>query len=445
MTAMRPTSTLTIVGGNVYSLPIDPVIRTAQLVKNMRSLLHILRDDGTSMLVQRRSPYIGGRLLVGDCLVVVVTDIDPELALMMLTYTFDGSYHAQDELIPTALREGDGLDISYLVAGAFVVATERAIQRAPLRAYVRRREWSTGPKGRPRWTELFSRPGSTLVESEFYELASDTPIQRALLAAATVAYRILAATSLGSRARRLCQVMLALTTPRGVTKSDLDTALGGSRGAGAQYRLPLILGKAILFDAALPTMNDGDDELGFCLKFNFASLFELVVHRYLALRFANRAIRMRFQISSRGVLLDGKGRHYASVRPDIVALVNGQPKAVLDCKFKPRYLLGARVSTSDLYQLFFYGEHVVSNTQGGGTRHMAIVSPIIRDEPLIPMDRRTIVAEFHGFQRSVLVLPFDVRAAIRGESILGVGDSCAELGAFLTSLSGEATNTGTSG
>ena len=106
----------------------------------------------------------------------------------------------------------------------------------------------------------------------------------------------------------------------------------------------------------------GEESAGFTL--DMAALFEKFVERALRERAEKEGLTVRAQSPDRGAFLDDFGKPYRRVVPDLVVYRDGVPVAVVDAKYKPYWpaSVGGRperkVSTADLYQLFFYAQRL---------------------------------------------------------------------------------------
>jgi hypothetical protein len=127
------------------------------------------------------------------------------------------------------------------------------------------------------------------------------------------------------------------------------------------------------------------------------------------------------QEPDRTVFVDGEGEGYRSIRPDLLIRRDGQLKAILDAKFKPKYVdvpegrnvpPGHRVSTADLFQMAFYQAHLKERYRLGAPPPCAIVAPGIQG-PLPGLSRRSIAWEGAGSGASTQVLPLSLPALAR--------------------------------
>jgi 5-methylcytosine-specific restriction enzyme subunit McrC len=95
--------------------------------------------------------------------------------------------------------------------------------------------------------------------------------------------------------------------------------------------------------------------------FDMAWLFEKFIERYVSDIFSRVGVTVDAQSSDYLAILDGEGRSYASVRPDLEVWSSGKLLGIIDAKYKA-YWQGKeegekperKISNEDLYQMFFY-------------------------------------------------------------------------------------------
>jgi hypothetical protein len=131
--------------------------------------------------------------------------------------------------------------------------------------------------------------------------------------------------------------------------------------------------------------------------YNLATMFERVVELLTRAAAVKHGLSVKAQYSRSDALLDAEGSVYRRVRPDLVVFRSGRPLAVLDAKFKPRYLTGAarppmsaRVVLADAYQLFFYAERLRRLHRVDAPLPAFIVAPSLSPDDVPPPSRRTI-------------------------------------------------------
>ena len=137
-------------------------------------------------------------------------------------------------------------------------------------------------------------------------------------------------------------------------------------------------------------------------------------------------LETRTQHNRGDALVDAEGDTYRRVRPDVVLFRGGVPVGVLDAKYKARYTVyresAYRISSADIYQLFFYSERIARLYHLPTAIPGFIVAPTLNlADPEVPRTRRTVFWESiaSGSPRtSLTVLPIDVSgvadAVLRG-------------------------------
>ena len=160
------------------------------------------------------------------------------------------------------------------------------------------------------------------------------------------------------------------------------------------------------------------------MEFDFARLFERVVARLLQELGAANGLELRLNTRDRQALEYLDGRTYRAVEPDITVWRDGSPVAVVDAKFKPRYVGGvdgqvSKVTSADIYQLLFYQSRLHAQHPDGRVPLGIIVSPIVvpGDAREIP-DQVVLWKDATGFKRRLSVVSISLLTLMR-EVILG--------------------------
>ncbi|MFJ4036903.1 hypothetical protein ACIPVB_02365 [Microbacterium sp. NPDC090007] len=153
-------------------------------------------------------------------------------------------------------------------------------------------------------------------------------------------------------------VWRSLAEPVVPAQHDFDRAMSRLNRLTEAYRPVLALARALLF--GLNFEPDRADVGIDAPTFDLALLFETLVEDIAALAYKRRGLQVTRQTSEGQALVDGLGRTYRSIRPDLV-YDGGVPVRVIDSKFKPVYASGGdepsgkhRLSREDIFQTFFY-------------------------------------------------------------------------------------------
>jgi len=132
-------------------------------------------------------------------------------------------------------------------------------------------------------------------------------------------------------------------------------------------------------------------------------LFEKFVERIMREELAPQDITVESQHPDQGALLDGLGKLYRRVRPDLVLYRQDKPILVVDAKYKeywpadgPSLRPKRRISNADLYQLFFYAQRLQLRHGLSSPPAACIISP------LPAADERGIQVEIEDRYRRVV-------------------------------------------
>lgn len=101
------------------------------------------------------------------------------------------------------------------------------------------------------------------------------------------------------------------------------------------------------------------------LTLSMPALFEKFVERLVREELTPHDVTVESQHSDQGAILDGLGKVYRRIRPDLIVCRAGTPVIVVDAKYKqywpadkPSLQPKRRISNADLYQLFFYAQRL---------------------------------------------------------------------------------------
>ena len=264
----------------------------------------------------------------------------------------------------SARMDRDGLDelLGRLLADEAAALAQRGVARR----YERRQERLGTLRGRPVFTASFPLDAAhaTTLVCAHHLLTADNPLNRIVRAAldrsATLDVSARTRRDLAAQ-RALWQHVAAASSP---SPADVAAAQQRSDRLTAHYALALRLADLVLRGARPSGLFEtGHAAAGF--RLNMAELFEAFVHRALDEWAAPHGLTVHAQSRDRSAFLDGEGRVYRQIIPDLVVSRAGTPVAVLDAKYKPywrtRDAQGTperKVSTADLYQLFFYAQRL---------------------------------------------------------------------------------------
>lgn len=292
-----------------------------------------------------------------------------------------------DQRTPDLLRAALGASL--------VQAIELAGKRHIEKVYATREESLDVVRGRPLWSrQLGAAPPRVVCRYEIQ--TTDSLLNRLLLAGLQAARPLQPPGALRRRADRQVFSWLGLASrPASVSREDFRRASAGLNRQTAHYRAALALAEALLLGHGAPSDSDA---AGYDLPtYNLAPMFERVVEILTGAADGDHGLTVKAQHTRSDALLDGKGSVYRRIRPDLVIYRAGRPIAVLDAKFKPRYLTGgmrppmaARVVLADAYQLFFYAERLRRLHHLAAPVPAFIVAPALEPDDVPPAARRCV-------------------------------------------------------
>jgi len=305
-----------------------------------------------------------GSLIIGDNVLVVRPPLRSDLfvTLVMLATDEDFSRDLKDEMPPADLvREGDSLAFLDLLAAMLVRSSERVIRRSIVRQYRSHTESLPALRGRIQMRENFGRHAANGLVCRHHVLESDVPLNRLILAGLVRASQVLSDDYWRSRAQTQLFAWQGLATHTTPSPRHFDTALQSLTRLTKHYRVPLLLAKALLYGSRAEDLLGGED-LGYALEFDMAWLFERLVQRMTAELAESAGLFVRNQLIARRAISNAEGEEYRRAIPDVCLLREHSVVAVLDAKYKPRYLHAKpgpakrrrkRVSNADIYQMYF--------------------------------------------------------------------------------------------
>ncbi len=272
-------------------------------------------------------------------------------------YGLDADLRSVDEIVPTSLHRDEPVDdIERLVAAAFTAAAERSLQRAPKREYRRFVEERTTIAGRALWAKTFSRQLALAVPCELYMFSR--PDARA---AASAGARGHGCTASREEHPRLTSTSYPCPLGDACDAACHHTPRVRQRTSKPYWRKPSFPRASPSRTRALARRNRPRSARIRRGALSWRDLrcpgdFERTVMRFLDRTLIRFGLQARYQRSVHATLFDGSGRRYKVSRPDIQLFDRKRCVAILDCKYKPRYMSRSTVSSADVYQVLFYGE-----------------------------------------------------------------------------------------
>ncbi len=334
--------------------------------------------DGEVWVRRNREHWVGRCRIPGSDLVLTAApDFDPALFADFFLYSRTG-LRRRAARAPAGTRAGD--HFAHFVAELFVEVVEHDVAARIARRYRPQVERSQVLRGRPLWD--FGRPIAGWVDCRVHWLNVDNRLNRLVLAGLRVAHRLVRS----SRSSALLHLFRSLCSESWPTASDFDLAGRQINALTRHYELALELSRALVLRLDPELFESGGSRMvGFELY--VPGLFESFLYHLVKEAFP--ALDVVEQSSDSKALVDLRGKTYRRIRPDVEVSAGGLPLAVLDAKYKPRYMRGTKASTGDLYQLFFYQARL-QHRAGLDTPPMAaIVAPSFGTAP--PPFRQRVV------------------------------------------------------
>jgi hypothetical protein len=375
---------LTLDDDRVHDLRgVDPEDLLPAASRALTDLCDVGRRRDGSPTVRRRVNRVGRVALPG-----VTIDVPPPIeprafaAFYLFALGHDLTGYLEREPAPEHLeRTRDDPDYLRLLANLLVRSSATILAKHVAQRYEREIDRPTALRGRPLFGADFGRHPAEGRTCEYFEKTTDTLLNRLVLAGLEVATPLLSGTASERAATTQLFAWRSLATPYFPGPHDFELAAIKADRLTAHYRLPLAVARALLFGATPIPVDRRPRQQMQTLFFDMPRLFELFVTRLLTEAADALDITVSGQHRVRRALVDGIGKHYRTVRPDVlISSRAGRPLAVLDAKYKPRYLQSrsgkpALVSPADTYQMFFYEARIRRLHRVADPLPSAIIAP----------------------------------------------------------------------
>lgn len=415
-------------------------------------------ETGTGALtLKRNTSHTVGQLSFRGQTIVVPPAISGTSFLVLLL-TAVGVHHSQHpKRFIRELETGSALSpeewasqFAVLLAYLYVHWTEGILASHIAQTYVRQEERLTTLKGRPIWNHNMGRHLAEGVYCSYFQLQTDNVFNRLVLAGLTKAASLLRGTAWDERVQNqlfIWHSLAKITIPR---PDQFGLAYEKITRLTEHYRPVLRLGEALLFGHAPRDLFSGGHQWLQGLYFEVPRLYEQWLAQLLREALVPYGLTVHEQLAQQGAFVDGFDQRYRKVQPDIVIFRGLRPIAIIDAKYKPRYVEGAtasllapknKVSTEDLYQMFFYQARLKYRYEVKESIPSALVSPRLpKSTPLPVQELRSIrwkagdAEDVHSLK--VLAVPLEQTLDRLGEGAsAGTALSEApELREFLSSL-----------
>ena len=364
----------------------------ADRVRLQRLLSWTYQPSEGSYQVKRKAPHKVGRVMLGQRLFAVVPDISAADFTTFFLYSLGVDIsrftHHQASPINTALGD-EHIDYDRLVATLMCLACEELASGYLARRYERKEENLLVLRGRIDWSRAMSTPKHLGMPCSFREITSDNLLNRTVLAGLRSTRQLELPVLLRQRLSKLEFTWSSVCQDQHIRLHDLEASENSLNRLTESYRPVLALCRMLLFGYIPDDFFGSGKSTLQCLEFDLANIFERFVLQIMKSRLQGTGIETNFQTSSRNELLDGSGSPYQATRPDFMLEIRGQTLAVLDAKFKPRYVTlapgekfskGNKLDESDVYQMLFYA----NRTRREGIAEAFVVAPKLDIGAMVP-------------------------------------------------------------
>lgn len=337
-------------------------------VASLTRLVDLPYDRKDQLLVKPKPRLLIGSVALRDQVISVAPPLQPSLFVTMLVTSispeFLGKKFAREAETSMAVDvEGDPRYFETLLAVLCVAWTERILSTHIAQAYVRRSERLKTLKGRVTWSRNFGHHPVEGLHCRYFVKETDNLLNRLVLAALKKCEIVLRNTEWAARVKTQVFMWRSLASSHVPKRVDFKVAESKMTRQTEHYRPALRLGHALLYGHAPSALTPEGSEWLQGMYLHMDRIYEDFLFELLRNALAGSALNVRKQVSQRDAFTNALGNRYMQARPDIVIFRDGAPVAVMDAKYKPKYMRGGpgaptsleyRVSSADLYQMFFY-------------------------------------------------------------------------------------------
>jgi hypothetical protein len=375
---------------------IDPkTISERERARIERLFVTSVGDNG-QLLVKARSTHIVGRVQVGNATLIAPPPFSSASFATLLCYSQNISFmkHILDRSSITSVAHASETDpFTTMVAYLTVNIAKTVLGRHVAKIYVPITERLHLLRGRILWNHNIGKHHSAGMTCKHYLLDTDNSLNRVVFEGLDLCRRILKNTAWESEAKKQVFIWRDLVTQRIRSFDEIDRAVLAIDRQTEHYRPLIALCRSLLLGSSPDDVFSGKDSPLQSMVFDLAILFEQFVTRLVTELATSLGFEVRAQLTDSRAFTDGANETYRSVRPDLLLLDNGIPIAVLDAKYKPRYVNldesgyvapAQRITNADLYQMLFYQSHLLARYQLQFPPQAIIVSPTISKESFPP-------------------------------------------------------------
>lgn len=433
------------IDGTGAALPwFDPVDITDSDRIRLQRLLSWNYDPAAGCYrVKRRVPHKVGRVMLGQRVFAVLPDISAADFTTFFLYSIGVDIsrftHHQASPITTALGD-EHIDYDKLVATLMCVGCEELASGYLARGYERRSENLLVLRGRVDWVRAFTTPKHLGLPCSYHEITSDNLLNKTILAGLSAARLLDLPLPLRQRISKLEFAWASVCQHQHIRLHDLESCVKSLNRLTEGYRPVLALCRMLLFGYVPDDFFGGDNSALQCLEFDLSSIFERFVHQLIKARLQGTGVDTTFQASSSNELLDGSGVPYQATRPDFLLGLQGRTVAVLDAKFKPRYVTlregevfsaKNKLEEADVYQMLFYADRA----RNGSVADAFVIAPKLDSSSRVPNEASRTIVWKSGLRGQIIlrVIDLDLPAtlkAIRSEIPYprdGLSDFCRQI------------------
>ena len=373
----------------------DPaLLSNEEQIRLLRLVSWKYDGDQFCYVLFRRAPHKVGRVRIRN----VVFSVVPDMAASDFTSFFLYSLGVRIERFSNSQSSEIALafgnkhaDFEVLAATLLINTCEDLARNYLAKSYVTKKERVNTIRGRIDWSKYLSPQNKIGVPCIFSEISLDNVINQVVLAGLCAAQRIELNAQVKRRLNELVFIWSSITTRQHVNIEMLQLAEKSLNRLTERYRTALGLCRMIMFGYGPDDFFQGRSTDFQCIEFDLSVIFERFVLRLIKQRLSNTGLSVQYQITERNVLRNGVGQTYHATRPDFFILNSGVPVAILDAKYKPRYVShGAegfgpknKVVEADVYQMLFYAQRARQLASGKDVQAF-IVAPLVDPELEIP-------------------------------------------------------------
>lgn len=393
--------------------------------------------------VKRKAPHKIGRVICGRRVLSVVPDMSTQDFTTLFLYSLgaDVTRFVDRKSSSIALSTEDKeFDYSHLLAALMATACEGILATYVAKSYERRTERLTTLRGRVDWLRSAGAPKHLGLSCEYHEITTQSLLNQVVLQGLGAALSLAAPPSITRRLSKLEFVWQSLGTRRHVTIQDINSCERSLNRLTEGYRTALALCRMLIFGVSPGDFfRGGRGELQ-TLEFDLSGIFERFAREVMKARLYSSPLYVRFQSEDGFQILDDSGALYQKARPDFSIEFQDHTLAVLDAKFKPRYVTlegqasftsKNRLSPSDVYQMLFY----VDRARARGAVQGYVICPLLDNTARRPTKVESTIVWRRGESDEIVIQVVDVNIpetlhALRTRSDLprdGLAVLCDEL------------------